>query len=166
MIHPLHFGIFLTLLLFLFAAAAPAYADRDDRRGHDRGRGRGHDRHHGYYQRGRNTVIVRPNVISIWPDYGYSHYRPRYTPHPNEVSMTCANGKIVTIRAAGLSIYDMLNKAENYCARQVGNLYRVDILSGNRYCREYQTKTTIGGQRQSSYGTACLQPDGSWEIVK
>jgi surface antigen len=37
---------------------------------------------------------------------------------------------------------------------------------GGRYCREYQTKATIGGKTQQLYGTACRQPDGSWEIVK
>ena len=36
---------------------------------------------------------------------------------------------------------------------------------GNRYCREYQTEVTVGGERRSAYGTACRQPDGSWEIV-
>jgi len=33
------------------------------------------------------------------------------------------------------------------------------------YCREYQGSGTIGGKPQVSYGTACLQPDGSWKIV-
>lgn len=28
--------------------------------------------------------------------------------------------------------------------------------------REYQTVVIIGGQERSAYGTACLQPDGSW----
>lgn len=32
-------------------------------------------------------------------------------------------------------------------------------------CREYQSTAVIGGQRQQTYGTACLQPDGSWRIV-
>ncbi len=32
-------------------------------------------------------------------------------------------------------------------------------------CREYQTTTTIGGVPRKSYGTACLQPDGSWRLV-
>ena len=36
---------------------------------------------------------------------------------------------------------------------------------GNRYCREYQTGVTIGGELHSAYGTACRQADGSWEIV-
>ncbi len=38
--------------------------------------------------------------------------------------------------------------------------------TGNgRYCREYQTTATVGGRRQATYGTACRQPDGQWEIV-
>lgn len=34
-----------------------------------------------------------------------------------------------------------------------------------RYCREYQSYATVGGRRSETYGTACMQPDGSWEIV-
>jgi hypothetical protein len=34
-----------------------------------------------------------------------------------------------------------------------------------RYCREYQATVTVGGAPQSSYGTACLEPDGAWRIV-
>jgi hypothetical protein len=34
-----------------------------------------------------------------------------------------------------------------------------------RYCREYQATITVNGQRQPGFGTACLQPDGSWRIV-
>lgn len=37
--------------------------------------------------------------------------------------------------------------------------------SSGRYCREYQQTVTVGGKKQSAYGTACQQPDGSWEIV-
>ncbi len=37
--------------------------------------------------------------------------------------------------------------------------------SGNRYCREYQQTIVVGGKQQSAYGTACRQPDGSWEVV-
>lgn len=32
-------------------------------------------------------------------------------------------------------------------------------------CREYQTEIVVGGQRQVGYGTACLQPDGHWQIM-
>jgi hypothetical protein len=33
------------------------------------------------------------------------------------------------------------------------------------YCREYQQRVTVGGRPQESYGTACMQPDGSWKIL-
>jgi len=31
-------------------------------------------------------------------------------------------------------------------------------------CHEYQTTAVIDGKKQPVYGTACLQPDGSWRI--
>lgn len=34
-----------------------------------------------------------------------------------------------------------------------------------RYCREFQQQVVIGEKLQDAYGTACRQPDGSWEIV-
>lgn len=34
-----------------------------------------------------------------------------------------------------------------------------------RYCREYQTTVTVGGETQKAYGTACREPDGSWRVV-
>ena len=33
-------------------------------------------------------------------------------------------------------------------------------------CREYSGTIVIDGQEQRSYGTACLQPDGTWRIVR
>lgn len=33
------------------------------------------------------------------------------------------------------------------------------------YCREYRKQVKVGGGVQEAYGTACMQPDGSWEIV-
>lgn len=36
---------------------------------------------------------------------------------------------------------------------------------GDDYCREYTRTVSIGGRLQDAYGTACLQPDGSWMIV-
>ena len=32
-------------------------------------------------------------------------------------------------------------------------------------CREFQTSVNIGGKKESAYGTACRQSDGSWKIV-
>jgi surface antigen len=33
----------------------------------------------------------------------------------------------------------------------------------DRYCREYQTAITIDGKPERGYGSACRQPDGSWQ---
>jgi hypothetical protein len=32
-------------------------------------------------------------------------------------------------------------------------------------CREYQTTVNVDGQAQPGYGTACLQPDGTWRMI-
>ncbi len=37
--------------------------------------------------------------------------------------------------------------------------------SAGRYCREYNQQITVGGESQQAYGTACRNPDGSWEIL-
>lgn len=34
-----------------------------------------------------------------------------------------------------------------------------------RYCREYQRDIRVGSRIAPAYGTACMQPDGSWQIV-
>lgn len=36
--------------------------------------------------------------------------------------------------------------------------------SSGSYCREYTTDVVIGGQTERAYGTACRQPDGSWQV--
>ncbi|MBA3814497.1 MAG: hypothetical protein H0X26_08460 [Alphaproteobacteria bacterium] len=33
-----------------------------------------------------------------------------------------------------------------------------------QYCREFQQTIVVGGRSQQGYGTACRQPDGSWQI--
>ncbi len=37
--------------------------------------------------------------------------------------------------------------------------------ASGKYCREYQQTIYVGGREETAYGTACQQPDGSWEIV-
>lgn len=34
------------------------------------------------------------------------------------------------------------------------------------YCRQYSETIRIGNHVHESYGTACLQPDGSWHVVQ
>ncbi len=38
-------------------------------------------------------------------------------------------------------------------------------VEGNQYCREYRTTAIIAGKRQQVFGTACRQPDGTWQMM-
>lgn len=38
--------------------------------------------------------------------------------------------------------------------------------ASGQYCREYTQTIVVGGQRKEGYGTACRQPDGTWQIVQ
>jgi hypothetical protein len=40
-----------------------------------------------------------------------------------------------------------------------------DRSSSDSYCREFQTSIVIDGRAERAFGTACLQPDGSWAVV-
>jgi surface antigen len=37
--------------------------------------------------------------------------------------------------------------------------------SSGRDCRDFRQTVYVGGQPQTSFGTACRQPDGTWQIV-
>jgi surface antigen len=38
------------------------------------------------------------------------------------------------------------------------------IKKDDRYCREYTQTIHVGGKKQNAYGTACRQPDGTWQL--
>jgi len=42
---------------------------------------------------------------------------------------------------------------------------REGTSASGRYCREFQHTIYVGGEAQQGYGTACRQPDGSWEVI-
>ena len=52
----------------------------------------------------------------------------------------------------------------NYVAPPAPPPTYVDDHSGG-YCREYSEPVRIGDRVQESYGTACLQPDGTWRVI-
>jgi surface antigen len=37
--------------------------------------------------------------------------------------------------------------------------------AGGRYCREFTQTVQIDGQNVQAYGTACRQPDGTWQLI-
>ena len=83
----------------------------------------------------------------------------------DEVDRLKANQAINTAQAAPLGETIAWNNPET------GNLGTVTPIrdgtsSSGSYCREFQQTVTIGGKTEEAYGTACRQPDGSWQIVK
>ncbi len=56
------------------------------------------------------------------------------------------------------------HNADSGAAYEVVPVKNVTI-EGNEYCREYRTVANIAGKKQQMYGTACRQPDGTWQAV-
>jgi surface antigen len=50
----------------------------------------------------------------------------------------------------------------NYGSVTPSNYYQ---NADGQYCREFTQKITVGGRTEQGHGTACRQPDGSWQIV-
>lgn len=50
-------------------------------------------------------------------------------------------------------------------ARTVYYTTTVEPPETQQYCREYTQTLKIGSHTQRSHGTACMQPDGSWELM-
>lgn len=50
----------------------------------------------------------------------------------------------------------------NYGSVTPSNYYQ---NSNGQYCREFTQKITVGGRTEQGHGTACRQPDGTWQIV-
>lgn len=59
------------------------------------------------------------------------------------------------------------NKTTSWRNPDTGNSYQVTPTrtyeSSNGPCREYTTEAVIDGRRETVYGTACRQPDGTWQ---
>jgi surface antigen len=65
--------------------------------------------------------------------------------------------------------YNPIDKAAEWRNPDTGNYGRVIPVTtyrqNGRYCREFTQEIFIGGKKQTGYGRACRQPDGSWEII-
>ncbi len=125
-------------------------------------------------RRYRDVVVVRP----------YGHWYPGYGHHYHDDDAY----KWLAFTAITLKILDNLNEAQQrrYESAQVAAttapvgeriIWREGSASGTvvatregtstsgRYCREFLQEVSIGGRTEQAYGTACLQPDGAWEVV-
>jgi hypothetical protein len=138
--------------------------------------------HHGHsykvprhrIRRHRDIVVVRP----YGPLYsGYGHYY-----HDDDaykwLAFTAIAVKLLDnlneqqerehetaqVRATTAPIGETISWREGNASGYV-TATREGTSSAGRYCREFQHEVTIGGNREQSYGTACRQPDGSWEVI-
>jgi hypothetical protein len=122
----------------------------------------------------RDVVVVRPH--GHWYS-GYGNYR-----RDDDAF------KWLAFTAITLGVLDLLNESQQreHEAAQIAAttapigeriVWRDGGASGvvvatrdgtstsGRYCREFQQEVSIGGKREDAYGTACRNPDGSWEVI-
>lgn len=97
------------------------------------------------------------------PVYHHPYYHPHYY-HPHSYWGPHYGASVVFVQppvvyAPPPVVYAPQTALNAYPASEP---YRT---SDGRYCREYQANVVVNGIPQSSYGTACLQPDGSWRVV-
>ena len=132
--------IILAVALTLLPAAAAQAENGCDGYCRDGGRNRGHDRND-YRGRDRHhgRHYVRPPVVYYHRTY-YRSPRVVYAPAPVIVQQP----QVIYINDSN--------------SRQISS-------NDGRYCREYTASSSIAGARQQTYGRACMQPDGSWEII-
>jgi len=61
------------------------------------------------------------------------------------------------------------NEAMRWRNAQTGNVYEVQPtrtrVQEGRQCREFRLVAEVGSREEEVYGTACRQPDGSWELA-
>ena len=66
--------------------------------------------------------------------------------------------------------YNRTNESSYWQNPNTGTEYTVTPTrtyqtGSGQYCREYTTDVIVGGRRETAYGTACRQQDGSWLVV-
>lgn len=122
----------------------------------------------------RDVVVIRP----------HGHWYPGYAHHYHDHDAY----RWLAFTAITLGILDFLNEAQQreHEAAQIaattapigeriiwqeggasGTVVatREGTSTSGRYCREFQQEVSIGGKTEQAYGTACRNPDGSWEVI-
>ena len=117
-----------------------------------------------------------------------NHATDRDVPSPDKTGERLRNGIVMAvILCAGIAggvllSSDFRERAGGYQAHAAGYLeddaaapvgYAPEVTTVSSQapaaaplCQEYTKHVTIGGQSETIYGTACRQPDGTWDIVQ
>jgi hypothetical protein len=144
------------------ALALPGIATAD-RRGDD---------HHGYGDRHGYTSGHGHHRFDRDRHYGYGGYRGGYYPryygyddNDDDLLLGLVAGGLLGYAINGAQQGNRYDYYDRYPPTE-RNAYPADREAySNGSClqeREYQTTVVVGGRKVPAYGTACLQPDGSW----
>ena len=121
----------------------------------------------------RNVVVYRPHG-HYYHGYGgyYNHTDawkgPAFTANPLHVLDTLneeqqRQHEAAQVEATTAPVGQPITWSDGNASGNVTTTKQGTDAAGNQ-CREFQQEVTIGGQTEQAYGTACLQPDGSWKI--
>ncbi len=84
--------------------------------------------------------------------------------------MEDSDQRVITENIQSTLEYNQTNQAAPWVNPDTGNAgttvpLRTFANSGGQPCREFVSTIVIAGEEQQGYGTACRQPDGTWQIV-
>ena len=96
--------------------------------------------------------------------YSSRSYSPAFNPYPTypayEPTYVAPPPQPVYIQPQVVEYYTPTRRAVLVDSNYVGP----QPPKRSRHCREFTQTIRIDGQVRESYGTACLRPDGSWQI--
>ena len=156
--HPKIRSIVVAMVILSFAGSGSALAGgKHDRHGY--GHSGHHDKHYSYYNHGKNKHKRRyyKGNRHYYYNRGYGRNYYRYDDNSDEklligllvgglVGYAISNTQGAAPREASPAIYEPYQGSAASCLQE----------------REYQMTVIVGGRKVDAYGTACLQPDGSW----
>jgi hypothetical protein len=131
-----------------------------------------HDRHYkGHKKQHTKRHYKNYNKYYGHRNYGYGGYGGRYYDDDDDDEKLLIGLVVGGILGYALNA-SQDNDADDYDSYYDRNAYQPNSYSsGTTYLnsdatclqeREYQTTIIVGGRAVDAYGTACLQPDGSW----
>ena len=98
---------------------------------------------------------------------GYA-YAPSYVPPtystPNYVTLPAPPPRVVY--SVPNEVVVMPAQSPDYTEAPVYMDSDYDEGDDPRYCRQFTQRVLVNGRLQEAYGTACLQPDGSWRVER
>jgi surface antigen len=104
---------------------------------------------------GRNAAIVGGAIIGVLVGGAIGRYM-------DSVDQNCIGQALEHVPDGETVVWNNPNNGGAYQVTPAETYQRAD----GRYCREYVTEVLIGDRRQEAYGTACRQPDGSWQVIR